>query len=99
MGRMTQKFRSPTRRKQWLIAGGLILSLTVLFLALPASVRAEGASLKMSPAAGTYEVGGLVDVSFIVDTGGQAINAVQADILFPADKMQVVNPVASTSFI
>lgn len=65
----------------------------------PATTHAEGASLKISPTAGVYEVGGLVDVSFIVDTGGQAINAVQADILFPADKLQVVNPVASTSFI
>ncbi|MBI3573300.1 MAG: hypothetical protein HY092_03825, partial [Candidatus Kerfeldbacteria bacterium] len=41
----------------------------------------------------------LVDVSFIVDTGGQSINAVNADVLFPADKLQVVNPAASTSFI
>jgi hypothetical protein len=62
-------------------------------------VRAEGASLKIGPSTGTFEVGGLVDVSFLVDTGGEYINAVQADILFPADKLQVVNPVASTSFI
>lgn len=61
--------------------------------------RAEGAALKITPTAGTFEVGGLVDVSFVVDTGGQTINAVQADVTFPADKLQVVNPVASTSFI
>ncbi len=60
---------------------------------------AAGASLNISPAGGTYQVGGLLDVSFVVDTGGESINAVAADVLFPPDKLQVVNPVASTSFI
>ncbi len=63
------------------------------------SASAIGASLSITPSSGVYEVGGTVDVSFLVDTGGQTINAVQADITFPADKLQVVNPVASTSFI
>lgn len=81
-------------RRRWILLG------VIVFLLAPwQAVRADGASLKVSPAAGGYEVGGLVDVSFVVDTGGQAINAVQADILFPPDKLQVVNPVASTSFI
>ncbi|MBI5467094.1 MAG: hypothetical protein HY975_02665 [Candidatus Kerfeldbacteria bacterium] len=71
----------------------------IVALGWPSVMHAEGASLKISPAAGVYEVGGVVDVSFIVDTGGESINAVQADVLFPADKLQVVNPVASTSFI
>lgn len=53
----------------------------------------------MTPISGSYEVGALVDVSFVLDTGGQAVNAVQADVTFPADKLQVVNPAASTSFI
>jgi len=81
--------------------GRIVLALCLYGIGVtaPTVVRAEGASLKISPTAGVYEVGGLVDVSFIVDTGNQAINAVQADILFPADKLQVVNPVASTSFI
>lgn len=81
--------------KRWWIAAALVVA---LWLA-PQVTRAEGASLKVSPVSGNYEVGGLVDISFLVDTGGQAINAVQADILFPPDKLQVVNPVASTSFI
>lgn len=67
-------------------------------LSVPAA-HAEGATLKVTPNTGSYEVGGLIDVSFVVDTGGQTINAVQADVLFPPDKLQVVNPVASTSFI
>ncbi len=60
---------------------------------------AAGASFTISPSAGTFEVGSLVDVSFLLDTGGDAVNAVQADIKFPPEKLQVVNPVASTSFI
>lgn len=75
----------------------VVLFLTASLFAHRAA--AEGASLKISPLTGTYEVGGTVDVSFLVDTGGDAINAVQADIVFPPDKLQVVNPVASTSFI
>lgn len=73
-----------------LCAGGALLR---------TQAAAAGASLKMPPSAGVYEVGGLVDVSFVLDTGGEAVNAVNADIQFPADKLQVVNPAASTSFI
>ncbi len=77
------------------------LGLILLLISLPTAkaAGAAGASLSVSPISGTYEVGGTLDVSFLVDTGGQSINAVQADIVFPADKLQVVNPVASTSFI
>ncbi|MBI3571908.1 hypothetical protein HY091_00015, partial [Candidatus Kaiserbacteria bacterium] len=75
----------------------LVLWVTSPLVVLDAA--AAGAALTISPTAGTYEVGALVDVSFIVDTGGQSINAVNADVLFPADKLQVVNPAASTSFI
>lgn len=78
----------------WLIITGL-----VFIAAAPHPGYAAGANLKVSPPSGSYEVGGLVDVAFILDTGGEAVNAVQADIIFPADKLQVVNPVASTSFI
>lgn len=77
----------------------LVVLFGVAAMLMPVTAGAVGASLKISPTSGVYEVGGLVDVSFIVDTGDQAINAVQANVLFPADKLQVVNPVASTSFI
>lgn len=68
-------------------------------LTVPDVTRAAGASLKISPNTGAYEVGGLIDVSFLLDTGDEAVNAVNADVQFPADKLQVVNPAASTSFI
>ncbi len=85
--------------RSWFGRQVLAVVFTMAVVLIPTASLADGASLKISPIAGVYEVGGLVDVSFVVDTGGQAINAVQADILFPADKLQVVNPVASTSFI
>src|SRR5689334_3080781 len=87
-------------RARRVVSGRALLMVLLVLSFLPGRpARAAGASLSISPLAGTYEVGATVDVSFIVDTGGEAINAVQADILFPADKLQVVNPVASTSFI
>lgn len=65
----------------------------------PATAQSGGASLKISPNTGVFEVGSLVDISFLLDTGGDSINAVNAEVRFPADKLQVVNPAASTSFI
>ncbi len=79
-------------------SGVIVSAMLWCFFANTHSAHAA-ASLKITPASGTYEVGALVDVSFLLDTGGDAVNAVQADIQFPADKLQVVNPVASTSFI
>lgn len=87
----------PRQRRR--ITAVIVTAVLGLWWGWPQAGQAEGASLKISPSTGVYEVGGLVDISFLVDTGGQAINTVQADILFPADKLQVVNPVASTSFI
>lgn len=63
------------------------------------SVAAEGASLLFSPASGSFTVGGTFNVSIMVNTGGKSINAAKVDIKFPANKMQVVNPSAGTSFI
>lgn len=63
------------------------------------SVLAAGAGLRMSPSAGVFEVGSLIDVSLLLDTGNEAVNVVQAEVLFPADKLQVVNPATSTSFV
>lgn len=80
--------------------GGLIvLAVLGTLLFPPTATHAAGASLRIAPTSGTYEVGSLVDISILVDTGGEAVNAVSATLLFPPDKLQVVNPAASTSFI
>lgn len=78
---------------------GPLIALFAVALFPAKIVQAAGASLSISPASGVYEVGATVDISFLLDTGGVAVNTVNADIRFPADKLQVVNPAASTSFI
>ncbi len=78
---------------------GALIGLVVFVFFAASKTSWAAASLKISPSSGTYEVGALIDVSFLLDTGGDAVNAIQADITFPPDKLQVVNPVASTSFI
>ena len=65
----------------------------------PSPARAAGATLYLSPAAGSYSVGSTLNVSVLVNTGGQNINAVEADLRFPADKLQVVTPAAGPSII
>lgn len=83
----------------WQWQSVLLIGVVVLTSVTNVKPAAAGASFTISPSAGTFEVGSLVDVSFLLDTGGDAVNAVQADIKFPPEKLQVVNPVASTSFI
>lgn len=87
--------------RSWRFKTYLSIVLAIGFLVIPGrQVFAIGqASLSMTPATGIFEVGSTIDVSFVLDTGGEAVNAVRSDILFPADKLQVVNPAASTSFI
>ncbi len=94
LNRMIHKRRVLTGLTNVLAGAGLFL-----ILVPGATAQATGASLSVSPNSGVFEVGSLVDVSFLVDTGGQAVNAVNAEVQFPADKLQVVNPAASTSFI
>lgn len=94
---MLNKNKTFLRRFRWRVA--LLVGAMVWSSIATARPAAAGATFKISPSAGTFEVGALVDVSFLLDTGGDAINAVQADIKFPPEKLQVVNPVASTSFI
>lgn len=65
----------------------------------PDQARAAGASFFLSPAQGNYFVDSTFEVSILLNTGGTSINAVDAELTFPADKLQVVNPTVSKSFI
>lgn len=84
--------------QRFLVACGIITILFGLVPAVPARA-ADGASLLFSPATGSFTVGSTFNVSIVVNTGGKSINAAKVDIRFPANKMQVVNPSAGTSFI
>lgn len=60
---------------------------------------AHAANFLISPSSGTYSVGSTFDVSVLVDTKGQEINALQMQLSFPPDKLQLVSPSAGSSVI
>ncbi|HUW71876.1 MAG TPA: cohesin domain-containing protein [Candidatus Humimicrobiaceae bacterium] len=55
--------------------------------------------LFLSPAAGSFFVGSTFDVAVTLDTGDTAINAVSAELIFPADKLQITSPSSGSSFV
>jgi len=59
----------------------------------------ESAFLYLSPSEGTFSVGSTFSVSIYVNTKGNEINAVEADLKFPPDILQVTTPTAGESFI
>ena len=77
-----------------LLAGSVFL-LALFFFTKPA----EAANFNVSPSSGTYTVGSTFDVSVLLDTKGQSINAVDMQLSFPPDKLQLISPSAGTSII
>ncbi|MDO8264968.1 MAG: cohesin domain-containing protein [Candidatus Parcubacteria bacterium] len=61
--------------------------------------RAESASLYLSPHSGTFYVGSTFDVSIFVNTEDNSINALDVNLKFSQDKLQVTSPTAGSSFI
>lgn len=77
-----------------------ILFIILIFSFLTNSTaKAEGASLYLSPASGSFFVGSTFDVSVFVNTGGEDVNAVEINIKFDPTKLQVASPTAGKSFI
>jgi len=70
-----------------------------LFLARVDFVKAQGASLYLSPQTGTFFVGSTFDISIFVNTGGNNVNAVKVDLKFDQRKLQIASPSAGRSFI
>ncbi len=64
----------------------------------PASADAA-ASLYIAPPSGTFTIDSTFTVSLFLNTGGQFVNAVEAYLSYPPDKLQVVSPTAGKSFI
>lgn len=63
------------------------------------SLSAQAANFSINPSSGNYNVGSTFEVSVQVDTKGQEINAVQMQLSFPPDKLQLVSPSAGSSVI
>lgn len=81
------------------LIGGAVFS---AFL-LPGGVVVQqetGASLFLSPSGGAFPIGSTFDVSIHLNTNGQFVNAIEVQLKFPANKLQVVSPAnAPRSFI
>ncbi len=77
---------------------GLVLIFS-LWAPFAFSASSKAATLYVSPPTGELTVGSTFTVSFYVDTGNQFINVVDAAILFPPDKLQVISPSTGSSFI
>ena len=68
-------------------------------LLLPASTEAESAELYLSPSSGSFLVGSTFSISVFLNTEGNEINVVWAELKFPPEILQVTSPTAGTSFI
>jgi len=75
-----------------------LLVLALCFFVVP-SVKAESASLYLAPSSGSFLIGSVFTVSVFLNTEGNEINAVLAEISFPPNKLQITSPTAGTSFI
>lgn len=82
--------------------GSFFLSLKVLFFAIIAFIAptiTEAGQFYLGPATGTYSVGSTFDVQVFLNTDEQSVNALDVDIRFPADRLQLVSPKTSVSVI
>ena len=72
---------------------------SLLFFLGTISVNAQSASLYLSPFSGSFLVGSTFTISIFLNTEGNEINVVWADLKFPPEILQVTSPTAGTSFI
>jgi len=78
----------------------LALSLVPCTLSLvPCFSQAASAFLYLAPSSGSFLVGSTFSISVFVNTDGDEINVVFAELQFPPDLLQVTSPTAGTSFI
>lgn len=86
----------PINAKKLLAVLGFIF---VAFSGLPSAAEGVSASLYLSPSSGSFLAGSTFTVSVFLNTEGNKINIVWADIKFPPELLQVTSPTAGTSFI
>jgi len=61
------------------------------------SNKALASTLSLSPSSGSFEVESTFDISVLLNTHGETINAFEIDLSFPPEKLQVVSPSAGKS--
>ena len=85
--------------KKSLLSLLVIVGLLFFFPSFSSAEEENLVSLYIAPSAGTFTLGGTFNVSFYINTAGKSINAIDAKILFPPDKIQVVSPSTGQSVI
>src|SRR3989344_6809533 len=87
--------------KRFFTSKRLFTAATVCCAAIVAggAQQTEAASLYVSPSGGSFVTGSTFTVSIFVNTGGESVNAIEANLTFPVDTLQVVSPTAGNSFI
>ena len=77
----------------------LFLLLTLVGFSFVLASSANASSLSLSPASGTFSAGSTVKVNVYANTGGENINAVQANVAYPSDKLQFLSVSTSGSVL
>jgi len=77
----------PKKKSNSFITAMIAVVLSCLFFWLD-PVQASGASLYLSPAVGTYVIGGSFSVSVKVNAGGTGINAAEGSIAYDTDLLE-----------
>ena len=76
-----------------------IFTILVLYFLITSSVQAGGASLYLAPAEGTFFVGSTFTVSIYVNSKGNEINALQVDLVFDPNILQITSQTSGKSFV
>ena len=82
-----------------LLIKGYIVFVAVCAIFIASALPVSAAQLILSPASGTFTVGSTFDVSIFLDSEDQSVNVVNAEVLFPPDKLQLVSPTTGQSII
>lgn len=79
---------------------GIIAFIGILFAVIGLlPTRTEAASLLLRPGSGNFLVGGTFDLSIVLDTKNVSVNTIEAELLFPRDKIQLANNSIGKSII
>lgn len=79
------------RNRYFNIYKNIFLSAIFIFVFFLFTQSASAATLYLSPSSKSVDVGNIVNVSVIVNSGGEAINSADATINFPNDLLEVVS--------
>ncbi|HEY4524190.1 MAG TPA: cohesin domain-containing protein [Candidatus Paceibacterota bacterium] len=78
----------------------ILISISLPFLLWSVTIETvQAARLLLSPPSGTFAVGSIFETAVFLDTEKQAVNMVDATIIFPPDKLQLVSPTTGQSVI